>query len=140
MTESNTEVRKNPHVSNKTYDAMKPVVGIYLPALSALYFVLANIWGLPAAEEVIGTIAAINTFLGAVLGISAVNHNKVVGKHNAARREDLENNAVGTFMVNHTDPNAETISVEFDENPLELGDLNEVRLRVRNDSQTKQGL
>lgn len=58
-------------MSNKTYDALKMVAQIVLPALGTLYFALAGIWGLPYGEQIVGTITAVDTFLGAVLKISS---------------------------------------------------------------------
>lgn len=58
-------------MSNRTYDALKMVAQIVLPALGTLYFALAGIWGLPYGEQIVGTIAAVDTFLGAVLKISS---------------------------------------------------------------------
>lgn len=63
-------------LSNKVYDVLKWIAIICLPAISALYFGLSQIWGLPFGEEVVGTIALISTFLGALLGISSANYNK----------------------------------------------------------------
>lgn len=63
-------------LSNKAYDILKWIALIALPALGTLYFALAGIWGLPYGEQVIGTITAIDTFLGALLGISNLNYNK----------------------------------------------------------------
>lgn len=57
-------------IEGQTYDTLKWVALIGLPALGTLYFALAGIWGLPAAEEVVGTIVAVDTFLGVVLRIS----------------------------------------------------------------------
>lgn len=57
--------------SNKIYDALKWIAQILLPALGTLYFALAGIWGFPYAEEVVGTITAVDTFLGVLLGISS---------------------------------------------------------------------
>lgn len=65
-------------MSNKTYDLWKWIAQILLPALGALYFALSKIWGFPYATEVVGTLAAIDTFLGALLGISSVNYNKAL--------------------------------------------------------------
>ena len=62
--------------SNKTYDVLKKIAQIWLPALGTLYFALSNIWGLPYAEQIVGTITAIDTFLGLILGISTENYNK----------------------------------------------------------------
>lgn len=58
-------------LSNKMYDQLKFLAMILLPALGALYFAVAGIWGLPKAEEVVGTVTAVDAFLGVVLGISS---------------------------------------------------------------------
>lgn len=57
-------------ITGKTYDALKWCAQILFPAVGTLYFSIAQIWGLPAAEEVVGTIVVIDTFLGVLLGIS----------------------------------------------------------------------
>ena len=62
-------------LSNGAYDVLKWIAQILLPALGTLYFALSKIWGLPYAAEVVGTITAIDTFLGAILGISTVRYN-----------------------------------------------------------------
>lgn len=58
-------------MSNKTYDVLKWIAQLFLPAAGALYFALANIWGLPYGEEIVGTITAVDAFLGVILGISS---------------------------------------------------------------------
>lgn len=63
-------------MSNKVYDVLKYVTQIGLPAVGTLYFALSGIWGFPYAEQVVGTITAIVTFLGVLLGISSANYNK----------------------------------------------------------------
>lgn len=63
-------------LSNKTYDILKWIALILLPAIGTLYFGLAQIWNLPYAEEIVGTITVIDTFLGAILGISTSSYNK----------------------------------------------------------------
>ena len=62
-------------MSNKLYDILKWVALILLPALGTLYFTLAGIWGFPYGEQIVGTITAIDTFLGVCLGISTINYN-----------------------------------------------------------------
>jgi hypothetical protein len=57
-------------LNNKVYNVLKFIALVLLPALGTLYFVLAQIWGLPDPEKVLGTISAVDTFLGAMLGIS----------------------------------------------------------------------
>lgn len=61
---------------NSTYDKLKWVAQILLPATATLYFALAEIWGLPYGEQIVGTITAIDAFLGVLLGISTYNYNK----------------------------------------------------------------
>lgn len=63
-------------LNDKTYSLLKWVALILLPALGTLYFALASIWGLPYGEQIVGTITAIDTFLGAILGISTNNYKK----------------------------------------------------------------
>lgn len=63
-------------MKNKTYDVLKFIAQIVLPALGALYFALSQIWGLHYGEEIVGTITAIDAFLGAILGISSINYAK----------------------------------------------------------------
>ena len=63
-------------LDNKVYDVLKFIAQILLPAMGTLYFALAKIWGFPYAAEVVGTISAIDAFLGALLGISSMNYNK----------------------------------------------------------------
>lgn len=65
-------------MSNKAYDILKEVAQIWLPALATLYFTLASIWGFPYAEQIVGTISAIDVFLGAILKISTIQYNKGV--------------------------------------------------------------
>lgn len=63
-------------MSNKMYDILKYIAQIVLPALGALYFALSAIWGFPYGEQIVGTITAIDAFLGALLGISTAQYKK----------------------------------------------------------------
>ena len=70
-------------LSNKAYDVLKWIALYLLPAAGTLYFALAGIWHFPYGEEVVGTITAVDTFLGVLLGISTAQYNKA----NAAEDE-----------------------------------------------------
>ena len=63
-------------LSNKAYDVLKWIAMYLLPAAGTLYFALSGIWGLPYGEEVVGTITAVDTFLGVLLGISTAQYKK----------------------------------------------------------------
>lgn len=67
-------------MSNKTYDILKYITQIIIPALGTLYFALAGIWGFPYGEQIVGTLAALDTFMGVVLGISSKQYNQQGGK------------------------------------------------------------
>lgn len=66
-------------LSNRKYDVLKPITTTVLPGLGTLYFALAQLWDLPKAEEVIGTIAALNVFFGLILNVSSKQYH--VGEH-----------------------------------------------------------
>lgn len=63
-------------MTNKVYDTLKWIAMYLLPAVGTLYFALAGIWGLPYGEQIVGTITAVDTFLGVVLGISNAQYKK----------------------------------------------------------------
>lgn len=109
-----------PLLSDSSYDVLKKSTTIVLPATAALYVALAQIWHLPKPEEVAGTIAAVNTFLGIVLGVSSRTYQKSGAKYSgvievssppdgskkifslnlATEPEDLERMDEVTFKVN----------------------------------------
>ena len=97
---------KTPLLSNKVYDIMKYVAQILLPALGALYFGLAQIWGLPNAEEVVGTVTIFDTFLGAVLLISTKQYDNSSAKYD------------GNLIFDEEDPDRRVLRFEVDA-PLE---------------------
>ena len=67
-------------MSNKMYDTLKWIAMVVLPAIGTLYFALAGIWGFPYAEEIVGTLTAVDTFLGVLLGISSAQYHKKTGE------------------------------------------------------------
>ena len=67
---------------NHIYDILKFIAQVVLPALGTLYFSLASIWGFPFGEQIVGTISAIDLFLGALLGLSTMQYNKQKGAEN----------------------------------------------------------
>lgn len=63
-------------MKNKTYDILKWIAQIVLPAIATFYVTVASLWNLPFPEEISGTIMAIDTLLGAILMISSANYKK----------------------------------------------------------------
>ena len=64
-------------LSNRTYDVLKWIAQLLLPALGTLYFALASIWGFPYGDQIVGTITAVDAFLGVILGISSAQYKKI---------------------------------------------------------------
>ena len=103
-------------MTNKTYDTLKFIAQIVLPALATLYFALAGIWGLPYGEQIVGTISAIDAFLGAILRITSTRYYKQ-GK-----------DTVGTVTI---DPIEETADFEFNDlTTEELTSMKQVKVKV----------
>lgn len=69
-------------ISNELYDVLKWIAQYALPALGTLYFALSSIWGLPYGEQIIGTVTAVDIFLGVILGISSASYNKTTDTTN----------------------------------------------------------
>jgi hypothetical protein len=83
------------NISDKTYDALKNLAQVVLPAIATLYFTLSQIWGLPYAEQIVGTITSIDTFIGVLLKISTNKFNvneeqRLVDEQYAQRIENGE--------------------------------------------------
>lgn len=110
---------KPTFLSNGVYDVLKFLALIVLPAMGALYFTLAEIWGLPKAQEVVGTIVAIDTFIGVVLGISSHNYSQAV-----------QGPVVGSIDVVET-PEKKKFSLDFPGDPEDIVNHDRVTFKVR---------
>ena len=104
------------NMTGKTYDVLKYIAQIVLPALGTLYFALANIWGLPYCEQIVGTITAVDAFLGILLGISSDQYYK--------SGRDI----AGTLEI---DKDAETVDFNFNAETIEeLADHKILKVKV----------
>lgn len=74
------DTHRNWIIPTHIYDILTFVAQILLPALAALYLALANVWGLPFADQIVATIMAIDTFLGLLLGFSTAEFHKKVAQ------------------------------------------------------------
>lgn len=104
--------------SNSTYDFVKKLVQVILPAISAAYFGLASIWDLPEPDKVVGTIAVFTTFLGVCLGIS----------HGQYKDSDA---AFDGKIVTTNVGDKITYSLELDNlDPIDIANKEAIRFRV----------
>ena len=63
-------------LNDKTYEILKWIALILLPACGALYATLSGLWNLPYPLEIVGTLEALGLFIGALIGISTTNYRK----------------------------------------------------------------
>lgn len=77
----NTQSTKPAWMSNEVYDFLKWAVLIAIPAFGTFYQIMANVWHLPAANEVATTCLALATLLGALIGVATRNYNKSDSKY-----------------------------------------------------------
>ena len=117
------EAPKNKTLLNSTvYDITKDAITIVYPAAITLYAGMAVIWGWGFSEEIIASAGLIGVFLGVIL--------KVSSKQYANQPVDYN----GELVVNMTDPLKENYSLQIDKPWDELANLNEVRIKVVDES------
>lgn len=102
-------------LTNKAYDVLKWVAQYFIPAAGTLYFAIAQIWNLPYGEQVVGTLTAIDAFLGALMGLSSRNYK-----------------GEGTIHVNTSDPSKDIMTFEFDDDTLvDLPKREKITMRIQ---------
>ena len=108
-------------LSNKTYDTGKWIASIALPAFATFYITLGQTWGFPAVNETVTTIVAVNTLLGALLGIST-------------RRYDPSENMLydGAMIVNKTDPDKDFYTLELNSDVESIDGKDYITFKVLN--------
>ena len=92
-------------MKNETYDILKYVSTIFIPALVVLVLTVGKIWTLPYYVQIAGTIAAIGVFIGACIKVSSDKYNDDVDEEDP---DDID------------DDDVEFVEDDFDENQLEL--------------------
>lgn len=107
-------------LSNREYNHLKFFALVVIPGLGALYFGLAQIWGLPKAEEIVGSITVIDTFMGVLLGISTKRYNQSDAQYGG--QINVEESVTGkktfTLQINGDPEDLELMdSVTFKVNP-----------------------
>lgn len=117
MSES-SHAKPTPMLSNSAYNVVKKSATIVFPALSALYIAIAQIWNLGHVDQVVGTLAALNTFLGVIIQLSKKSYyasnapyvGEIQVKNDGAKKvfslvvdgdpEELENMTSANFKIN----------------------------------------
>lgn len=107
-----------PILSNRTYDVSKHLALVVLPALGTLYFALSMIWGFPYGEEVVGSIVALEAFLGLVLGVSSNQYKDSDARFDGVM-EVIEDEESKRFVMN------------YDKDPYDLDQQDTVTFKVQ---------
>lgn len=115
---SDNKNQKSPLLSNKAYDNVKRFVELVLPAFATLYFTMANIWGLPNAENVVASAAAVATFLGVILRISSRSYNASDSKYD------------GVINISFPKPDSTLYSLDLNVAPETIVDKSEMVFKV----------
>ena len=63
-------------LKNQTYDVLKYVALIALPAIQVFWLTIGKIWDIQYTVEIGATIGACALLLGTLLGVSSYEHNK----------------------------------------------------------------
>lgn len=108
-------------LSNNLYDVAKRVVTMGLPALGTLYFAISSIWGLPYADEIVGSLAALTVFLGVVINISTANYNTNDDRFDGM--VEVEEDPYGNKTM--------SLALTKIENPEDIANQKEVVFKVR---------
>lgn len=111
----------------KWYNLAKWFVTIVLPAFSTLYFTLGSVFELPGVTQVVGTCAALATFLGVVLGLSTRSYNKSDARFG------------GVMDVSLDDEGKKLFSLELNKDPDDLEKMKEVTFKVSPSTEVNPG-
>ena len=109
-------------MNDKVYDALKRLAQLGLPAFGALYFGLSQIWGFPHGEEVVGTLALLATFLGALIQLSSSVY---------SAGQSVANPVVGDIVYSTTDEGRPAFVFEFEEDPADLMNKQSATFTIR---------
>lgn len=105
-------------LGDAVYGKLKSLALVVIPAVSTLYFTLGSVWDFPSVEQMIGTLAALDTFLGVLLGLSTRSYNASEARY------------VGTMMVQAKEDGGKLFTLELNGDPADLEQRKEVIFKV----------
>jgi hypothetical protein len=104
-------------LSNSVYDKLKKLTQVGLPAIGSLYFGLSNIWNWAGAEEVVGSLALITTFLGLVLGASSKNY-------------DSDKDIAGDFVIDTNPDGTKVVRLDLNDEASNVIERDRITFKV----------
>lgn len=107
----------------RNYDFLKALAQVWIPGLATLYFTLSQIWGIPKGAEVVGSLTALDTFLGIILKVSTSRYTPPTD---------------GNVYVDTSDPEMGKYRLQIKEDSLEqIADKDLLRLKVKPEVQAQ---
>ena len=103
-----------PLLSGRTYDFFKALVTLVLPALGAFYFGLAQIWGFPAGEQVVGSVSLATIFFSVILKVSESSYVKSGAKYDGRVLVDNDPESDRPFLLDLDDSVINTAATKKD--------------------------
>lgn len=110
-------------LSDKTYQFLKNMVQVILPAFATFYLALSGLWELPAAQQVAGTVTALAAFLGVLLKISS-------SQYKTLKATEPLKNAIGSLVVREGSDGKKTATLEFVEEVEDVFEMDSITLQV----------
>lgn len=107
-----------PLLSNKAYNLIKAIVQLLIPAASSLYLLLSGLWGLPFAQQIVGTLSGLATFLGVLLRISTKSYDNSDAKYD------------GKVLIVDDEDGPKLFSLELNGNPLDLEKKKSISFKI----------
>lgn len=99
-------------IKGKAYDIIRWIAQIILPAIGTFYFTVAQIWGLPATEQVVGTLVASAAFLGVLVGLSKAAYDRSDAKYDGDLNieEGSDGRRVAAMQLRHIEDPGDVVN------------------------------
>lgn len=113
-----SDEQPKPFISEEAYLLFRRLVEYVFPALGTLYFTIAQLWGLPYAEEVVGTIVALAAFFAVIVKLSRWAYQNDNSRFDAA------------LVMDQSDPEQERWGFNIIRSIDEIGEKDEMAVKV----------
>ena len=105
-------------INNKVYGIIKWVIVYLLPAIGTLYFSISQLWGIPHADQILGTISSVTIFLSMILGLSSSSYKK-----NGSGMD-------GVMLVDTSNPDKDVYLLQLTNEAINLAEKDTITFKV----------
>lgn len=107
-------------INDKVYNIIKWFVVYFLPALGTLFFSISQLWGIPHADQVLGTITSVTIFLSMIMGLSSSSYKKA--------GTDMD----GTMLIDRSNPEKDVYLLQLKDEAIDLSNKDVIKFKVDN--------